>query len=163
MTATLHILVGKIASGKSTLAAELAQAPATVVLSEDEWLAALYGPEMRSIEDFVRNSRRLRGVMGPHILRLLHSGVSVVLDFQANTLPARAWMKGLVDDAGVAHLLHYLDVPDDICRARMHARNASGDHPFVPDDAQFDAITRYFAAPKPEEGFDIKTYKVNWD
>lgn len=46
--ATLHLLCGKIASGKSTLAAELSAAPGCVVISEDQWLAALYKDEMQS-------------------------------------------------------------------------------------------------------------------
>lgn len=35
---TLHMLCGKIASGKSTLARRLADADSTVLLVEDEWL-----------------------------------------------------------------------------------------------------------------------------
>ena len=39
---TLHLLCGKIASGKSTLANTLAAEHAAIVLSEDHWLAQLY-------------------------------------------------------------------------------------------------------------------------
>jgi predicted kinase len=49
--ATLHLLCGKIAAGRSTLAAELAQQPDTVVVSEDFWLARLYPGEILTIED----------------------------------------------------------------------------------------------------------------
>ena len=38
---TLHMLCGKIASGKSTLAAELGRVEGTVILVEDAWLHAL--------------------------------------------------------------------------------------------------------------------------
>lgn len=37
---TLHMLCGKIAAGKSTLAAELGDANGTVIIAEDEWLNA---------------------------------------------------------------------------------------------------------------------------
>ena len=46
---TLHLLCGKIASGKSTLAKTLATEHAAIVLSEDHWLATLYPGEIRSI------------------------------------------------------------------------------------------------------------------
>lgn len=38
---TLHMLCGKIASGKSTLAARLSATPGTVLVSEDAWRTAL--------------------------------------------------------------------------------------------------------------------------
>ena len=81
---TLHLLCGKIASGKSTLAAELAAAPGTVLISEDARLAPLYGEEMLSVADYVR------------------------------------------------------------CAAT---------------DAQFDLITRYFVAPREEEGFQTVVWR----
>jgi predicted kinase len=40
--ATLHILCGKIAAGKSTLSAKLGEAERTVVISEDRWIDRLY-------------------------------------------------------------------------------------------------------------------------
>lgn len=153
--ATLHMICGKIAAGKSTLTRDLGRQPQTIVISEDAWLSPLFGPEMKTVEDYVRYSRRLREAMGPHIQGLLGQGLSVVLDFPANTLSARAWMKTLYEAAGADHRLHFLDVPDEICKARLRARNAAGDHPFAATDAEFEAITRYFVAPSAEEGFII--------
>ena len=46
---TLHLLCGKIASGKSTLAKTLATEHAAIVLSEDQWLASLYPAEIRAL------------------------------------------------------------------------------------------------------------------
>jgi predicted kinase len=42
--ATLFLMCGKIAAGKSTLAAKLATAPGTILISEDQWLTRLYRP-----------------------------------------------------------------------------------------------------------------------
>jgi predicted kinase len=81
--------------------------------------------------------------------------VSVILDFSANTRGQRRWFKDIVEKSGVSHRLHFLDVPDDECLARLHARNASGDHPFEVTDAQFLAFTRHFTAPSADEGFTI--------
>ena len=157
--ATLHLLCGKIAAGKSSLAAKLGAAPLTVIVSEDKWTAPLFGSEMATVEDYVRCSAKLRAAMGPHLVDLLKAGVSVVLDFPANTLANRAWMKQLAEAAGVPHQLHFLDVPDDICRARMHARNAAGEHEFAPTDEHFDLITSYFVPPTAAEGFEIVVHR----
>ncbi|WP_204113034.1 AAA family ATPase [Shimia biformata] len=155
----LHVVCGKIASGKSSLCRELGQEPGAIILSEDDMLAGLYGPEMRSIADYVTFSERLEQVVGPHVVGVLMAGVTVVLDFQANTRVRRVWARDVADQAGVPLVVHHLDVPDEICKARLAARNASGDHPFAPTEAQFDAIVRHFQPPADEEGLDVITYK----
>lgn len=155
---TLHLLCGKIAAGKSTLSARLMETPNTILVSEDSWLAALYGEQMQSVADYVACSGKLKNALTPHLVSLLRNGLSVVLDFPANTLANRQWMKTLIDQAGVDNRLHYLDVPDDVCRERLRARNSSGTHDFAATDAQFDLITRYFVAPDESEGFTIIRY-----
>ncbi|WP_439521227.1 AAA family ATPase [Marivita sp.] len=40
-TPTLHLLCGKIASGKSTLTVQLSRTAGTIVIAEDEWLNGL--------------------------------------------------------------------------------------------------------------------------
>ena len=79
----------------------------------------------------------------------------MVLDFPANTLKVRNWVRQLFEQAGVHHQLHYLDIPDELCKARLRQRNAAGEHPFMPSDAQFDEISRYFVPPSTEEGFNV--------
>ena len=158
MPVTLHLICGKIAAGKSTLAANLAQANDAVLIAEDTWLSALFGDQMQTVADYVRCSAKLQAIMGPHITALLQAGGPVVLDFPANTRANRAWMRGISDAAGVGHVLHYVDVPDDVCRARLRARNAAGAHEFTATDAQFEMVTRHFLPPQPDEGFTVKHY-----
>ncbi|MCC7696626.1 AAA family ATPase [Janthinobacterium sp. EB271-G4-7A] len=152
---TLHLVCGKIASGKSTLTARLASAPHTVRISEDSLLAQLYPGQIASLADYAACAALLRAAIAPLALQMLQAGVSVVLDFPANTPASRAWMRDLFQQAGTPHVLHYLDVPDEECKARLRQRNASGLHPFSTSDAQFDDITRHFVPPQASEGFDI--------
>lgn len=93
---TLHMLCGKIASGKSTMAAHLGATPGTVLIAEDAWLDALFADELHSLKDYVQCSSKLRRVIGPHVVALLDAGMSVVLDFPANTVAQRAWMKEML-------------------------------------------------------------------
>ena len=155
---TLHLLCGKIASGKSTLAKTLAAEYGALVLSEDHWLASLYPGEIQAIADYLRCAQRVRGVLGPLVVNLLESGVNVVLDFPANTLANREWLLGLAQAAKVPHRLHYLELDDATCRARLHARNAQGEHDFAATDAEFDLITRHFSVPSEEEGLVIEVH-----
>jgi predicted kinase len=158
-TGTLHLLCGKIAAGKSTLAARLSAEHCSPIVGEDYWLSRLYGAEMASVDDYVLYSARLREAMGPHLADLLRAGLSIVLDFPANTRASRAWMRGIAESAGAEALLHHLDVPDEICMARMHARNASRSHEFAPTDAQFDRITAAFEPPSETEGLRIARHE----
>ncbi|MEL6169143.1 MAG: ATP-binding protein [Pseudomonadota bacterium] len=152
---TLHMLCGKIGSGKSTLASQLASRPSTVMLSEDTWLGALFSDQMSTPNDYMRCAAKLRGIMGAHVGSMLTAGVSVVLDFPANTPETRVWMRGILDGTHALHELHVLDVPDEVCLARLHARNAQGDHPFAVSEAQFHLFARHYVPPTPGEGFTI--------
>jgi len=98
---------------------------------------------------------KLRNIVGPHVVSLLNADVSVVLDFQANTIESRNWMRGILDQTNAAHKLHVLEVPDEICIARLQARNANGEHPFSVTMDQFHQVSKHFVAPSLDEGFNI--------
>ena len=156
---TLYLVCGKIAAGKSTLARHLASRPATLLISEDDWTSALFFDVLKTINDYDRVSERLHTAMAPHIVDILRQGLSVVLDFQANTVRVRSWMRSLIAEAGVAHELHVLDVPDEICKQRLRARNAGGEHQFQVSDAEFEQFTAYFVPPAADEGFNVIVHK----
>jgi predicted kinase len=82
--ATLHFICGKAASGKTTLARELAARHAAVLFGEDEWLTRL-DAEINSLADHVRHSKRLKAALAPLAVRLLQLGVPIVFDFAGNT------------------------------------------------------------------------------
>ena len=152
---TLFLLCGKIAAGKSTLARRLAARPRTLLISEDHWTSNLFADDLRTMDDYARFSARLRAAMGPHVVDILRQGLSVVLDFPANTGKTRNWMRSMIAGANAAHDLHLLDVPDAICKQRLQARNAAGQHPFSVSKAEYEQFTSHFVPPAPEEGFNV--------
>ncbi len=156
---TLHFLCGKIAAGKTTLANKLAEGGNVIVVREDHWLARLYPGEQKTLADYVRNSTRLRGAIAGLLVDVLRSGTSVVLDFPGNTPNQRAWMRTLFEEAGCAHRLHYLDVPDEVCKVRLHRRNMTGMHEFEVSDDDFDLFTSYFVPPSADEGFTVVVHR----
>jgi predicted kinase len=152
---TLYLICGKIAAGKSTLARRLAAYPSTLLISEDHWTSNLFSDQLKTIDDYGRCSARLRAAMAPHVVDILRQGLSVVLDFPANTVSNRNWMRSLIAEVQVAHELHLLDVSDAVCRQRLRERNQGGRHPFQVSEAEFDLFTSYFVAPGPDEGFNV--------
>jgi predicted kinase len=156
---TLYLLCGKIAAGKSTLARRLAARPATLLISEDQWTSNLFSDDMQTVDDYATYSARLRAAMGPHVVDILRQGLSIVLDFPANTIGYRSWMHSLITRANVAHELHFLDVPDLICKQRLQERNAGGVHPFQVGEADYELFTSYFVPPEANEGFNVVVHR----
>ncbi len=155
--ATLYLLCGKIAAGKSSLARKLAAEHAAALICEDEWLVRLEA-RIESFEDFRTHASRLRAALTPHVIQLLRLGTSVVLDVAANTPNDRAWMRSLFEAAQARHELHYIDVPDDVCKARLRLRNQTkppGLYWGHVAEELFDPVTRYLVPPAAEEGFNV--------
>jgi predicted kinase len=154
---TLYVVGGKIAAGKTTFARRLAAEHGAVLLCEDEWLVRLEA-DIKSFDDFAAHTRRLRAALGPHAIELLRLGVSVVLDMPGNTVKTRQWIRSLFEAAPARHELHWIDVPDEVCRARLRARNETKPEGLyfghVPE-AMFDPVNRGIAPPAESEGFNV--------
>jgi predicted kinase len=157
--ASLHFLCGKAGAGKSTLATALAKTHGAVLISEDIWLARLFGDQMKTFEDYRSCAQRAKTVLGPLVIDLLAARQSVVLDLPANTRLSRAWIRSLYEAAGTDHVLHYIDVPDRTCLRRIEKRNCErpeGSHHLT--EADFVYISSLFEQPEVDEGFHIEAH-----
>jgi predicted kinase len=154
--ATLHSIAGRLASGKTTLALRLAEQEGTVLICEDMWLSKL-SDGISSFDDYLKWSRRCRSVIGPLVIQILKAGTSVVLDFAGNTPAERRWVRSLFESEA-KHVLHYLDVPEDECLARLKVRNETKPEGLFfaeTSEEEFLAIARWFQPPVQEEGFSV--------
>lgn len=153
---TLVFFCGKMAAGKSTLAKRIVERTGAILLVQDDWLTHLFPDEIVDVDAYRKYSRRLSAALTEHVGTLLARGLDVVLDFPANTRGQRAWFRELIDLAHAAHELHFVDVPDPLCKAQLRERSRGlADGAAWTTDAEFDAITRFFQPPSPEEGFNI--------
>lgn len=155
----LHLLCGKMASGKSTLSKKLVVEHSAIALCEDELLAKLYPEEIKTIQDYIKYSERLKEAIRPHLIDLLRNNMNVVIDFPANTQKQREWFKEILEIANVDHILHYVDKSDDVCKMQLRKRNERlpKDAPLISEEV-FDVITKYFEPPHENEGFNIIRY-----
>ncbi len=109
-------------AGKSTLSQEISSKEGAVLISEDEWLKAIYPDEIRGFEDYIKYSSRLKPIMKQHIENILNAGVSVVMDFPGNTEKQREWFKELYTQCGCDHKLIYPESSDNPCIKRITKR-----------------------------------------
>ena len=156
---TLHFFCGKAGAGKTTVASRLARDHDAILISEDIWIMRLFGDQMKTFDDYIRFSKRLNTVIGPLAVDLLNAGHSVVLDFQANTKAGRGWFRSVFEQAGAAHVLHFVNTPDEACLARIAKRNVErpeGSHHLTEED--FIYVSSFFQAPEESEGFNVKIH-----
>lgn len=152
----LTFFCGKMGAGKSTLAARMAQENNAVLLSEDEWLESLYPGAIQTLQDYVEYSARLKPQLKKLVQNILSAGTNVVMDFPGNTVSQRNWLKSLFTDIDAPHELIYIDLPDEVCLARIGQRRLQQPERSATDTREmFDQVTRYFEAPAQEEGFTV--------
>ena len=154
--AKLVFFCGKMAAGKSTLAKRLAERENAVLMIQDELLDTLFPGLIINVASYLEYSGRINRMTAPQVVAILSKGVSVVLDFPANTRSQRAWFRDIIEAVGVEHELHFVDTPDAVCKAQLKARSAH-----LPPgtkwttEADFDLIASHFLAPAADEGFNV--------
>lgn len=159
---TLYIFCGKMASGKSTLAKQISEQNSVVLISEDVLLGTLYPDEIVDVSSYVQFSGKVKSALRPILVDLLRNGVSVVLDFPANTVNQRRWIKDILVQADAHHEFHYLNSSHAICKAQLRERAIKEPERHATDTAEmFDAITIYFEPPASDEGFEIVCHERN--
>lgn len=153
---TLTIFCGKMASGKSTLAREIAEKHSLVLISEDALLASLYPGQIVDVNTYAQYSGKVKSAMRTMLVDLLRTGTSIVLDFPANTIDQRKWIKDIVEQAEAHSEFHYLNCSDDLCKAQLKKRAVNEPERHATDTVEmFDVISKYFEPPTADEGFEI--------
>lgn len=69
-------------------------------------------------------------------------------------------MRTLFDKATCAHQLHYVEVTDEACKARLRQRNEGGDHEYNLSDEDFALFTSYFFPPTSDEAFEVVLHRL---
>lgn len=154
---TLIFFCGKMGAGKSTKSKEILAERNAILISEDEWLAALYPGEIATFNEYVDYSRKLKPLIETHVVSLLKTGVTVIMDFPANTKRQREWFKQLITKAESPYEFNYLAASDEICLRQISQRRTE-----QPERAEFDTdivfkeVSKYFEAPDESEGLHIQ-------
>lgn len=159
---TLILFSGKMGAGKSTKSKQVAQERNAVLISEDEWLSKLYPNQITSFDDYIHYSLLLKPLVKSHVLDILRTGTSVVMDFPANTVKQRKWFRELITEANAPNELIYLNVSNDVCLRQIEKRRLEQPERAIYDtESMFIEVTKYFQAPDQSEGFNLQVVDLN--
>ena len=158
--ATLVLMVGLPAAGKTTRAEELSATHQALRLTPDHWMIPLFGDPMADGKRWVLEGRLISVAL--HTLRL---GTSVVLDYGLWGRDERSALRWLARSAGAACQLVYLPVDKDVQLARIaHRQETAPDQTFPMSEADVDAWRQQFQVPDAAEleGGEIPAPPAGW-
>lgn len=149
--ATLHIICGFIAAGKTTFAKQLEEKGNAVRFSIDEWMISLYGHHM-SRDDFEDRMDRCKTLIWKISKQLLSLEIDVILDFGFWKRTERSKYRSLSDKESVDFKLYFLKADVDVLRHRLKFRNDNlpPGH-FEITEEMFNAFFPVFLPPENDE------------
>ena len=123
----VHLILGPVGAGKSTYGAHLSLRSRALFLNLDAWTARLYGadprPETGRIAWYLERRDRCLGQIWAVAVDLLAFGNDVILEVGLLTRAEREVFYAQVADTDADLVVHVLDAPIEVRRARVSRRN----------------------------------------
>ena len=156
MPATLNVIFGPCAAGKTTYAHALARRESAVPFVLDEWGARLFGPDLQGPIEFAWMLERLgrcNALIWSTAEAVLAAGTSVVLDTGAMRRADRARIRQIAETKNLSLRWHFVDAPQEVRRARVVDRNAAKGETFVMEvtPEMFEMLEAIYEPPAPAE------------
>lgn len=156
----IHLICGRIGSGKSTFARHLARQKNAVILSSDDLTAALpcdHDVSYPVVHAFLRRKA----------LEIARCGTDVILDWGFWHRRDREEITAEIAQKGLRPLWYYMDTPEAQNRAFIERRNAApGPGEFYVDPGLMDKCRAQFEPPTAREMdytvrcLDIESYQI---
>ena len=150
---TIHLICGKICSGKSHYAARLAQRENAVILSCDELSLALFPEGLGTAHDAMMT--RAHAYLHDRAMDILRAGTDVILEWGFWKRADRESAGRFYASEGVNVVWHYMDAQDSVLEKRIGLRNRrvleDGDRSYYVDEGLFKKMDALFEAPDASE------------
>ncbi len=153
MNATVTLICGKIASGKTTLAARLRQERRAVLLSCDEVMLALFDERLGQRHDEV--AARTQAYLLRKAAEIAGAGIPVILDWGFWTRREREEVTRFFRSRDIPTEWMYVDATEARRSENLRGRNsdvrAGRSRAYFIDDAIAEKCTALFEAPERDE------------
>jgi len=156
LPATLNVIFGPCAAGKTTYAHALAHREGAVAFVLDEWGARLFGPDLKGPIEFAWMLERLarcNALIWSTAEAVLAAGASVVIDTGAMRRADRERIRQIAEAKSLSIQWHFVDAPQAVRRARVADRNAAKGETFVMEvtPQMFEMLEAIYEPPAPAE------------
>ena len=156
MAATLHVIFGPCAAGKTTYAHALAHREGAVAFILDEWGARLFGPDLQGSIEFpwmLERLGRCNALIWSTAEAVLAAGTSVVLDTGGMRRADRERIRQMAEAKSLSLQWHFVDAPQEVRHARVADRNTAKGETFVMEvtPEMFEILEAIYEAPTPAE------------
>jgi len=151
--AKVHLICGKICSGKTTFARKLAERENAVILSCDEVTWALFDNDLGKGHDAM--TARIRDYLRQKAAEIVRAGTDVILDWGFWTAAARREIREHFTAMGIDVQWHHISVSPEEWEARIQKRNAAvlagESRDYFVDEGLRLKLERLFEEPSEEE------------
>ena len=167
MNGQWHLIAGSTGAGKTTFARQLAEQTGGVRFSIDEWMNALYWMDCPAKNDLpwaLERVARCEAQIEAVARQLASAGTAAVLDLGFTTREQRSLWLSRACAAGIACVLHVLDVRTETRWERVQQRNlneAGVTYAFAVPREMFDAMELRWEAPTAEERASFADSRVS--
>ena len=156
MPATLNVIFGPCAAGKTTYARAFASRERAVPFVLDEWGARLFSADLQGPIEFpwmLERLGRCHALIWSTAEAVLAAGSSVVLDVGAMRRADRDRIRQIAKAKNLSLRWHFVDAPQEVRRARVAVRNTAKGETFVMEVTPeiFEVLEAIYEPPVPAE------------
>lgn len=155
--ATIHIIHGYIAFGKTTLAKKLAQELPAVHLDADDVMRQLYGKDLPESE-FAAKVPLVTNFMWDMARKIINAGADVIMDIGPWSRQMRQDALNIAQQITPNVIFHTIILDTKIARERLIKRNQENQILDVTTTEFFDKYLSLYEPISDDEGLIVKRY-----
>lgn len=161
---TVHLVEGPVGAGKSTFARELAKDIGGAHVALDEWFVQLFSldrPRGNFVPWYVERKQRLIDLIWTHALTLAAARTVPILELGLIRRQDREPLYARALAAEVELVVHWIDAPQEVRRARVRRRNEERGATFsmvVPEDL-FEMASSLWEPPDEDELLGLRIFR----
>lgn len=155
--AKVYLICGRLCCGKTTYSQKICSESNAILLSVDEMILTVFGQNCGEKHDeYVLNAKKY---LLNKSLELIDKNINVVLDWGFWTRKEREFTKNFYKSRDIDCELHYIDINDDVWKARISQRNedvlTDKTSAYYVDENLLAKFNSIFEAPSEDEIDDV--------